>query len=124
MLAGHPCKITAVHKSKPGKHGHAKVVLVGTDVFTGKKHEDGGPAGHNMDVPVVTRRSYLVLNVQGDGYLSLWDHDAGAEKVDVKTPEGHLGQRIEEKFKGGKGDVRVVVLAAVDKEIVVDVTIN
>lgn len=40
-LGGHPCKIINIAKSRPGKHGHAKVVLTGIDIFTGKKHDDG-----------------------------------------------------------------------------------
>ena len=28
VIKGHPCKITAKHTSKPGKHGHAKVKYV------------------------------------------------------------------------------------------------
>lgn len=40
-IGGHPCKITNVVTSKPGKHGHVKMVLTGTDVFTGKQHEGG-----------------------------------------------------------------------------------
>lgn len=37
ILEGRPCKIINIARSKPGKHGHAKVVVTGLDIFTGGK---------------------------------------------------------------------------------------
>jgi len=68
--------------SKTGKHGHAKVHLVGIDIFTGKKLEDICPSTHNMLVPNVGRKEYTVISYD-DGYFTLMD-DAGETREDLK----------------------------------------
>ena len=88
VIKGRPCKIVDMSTSKTGKHGHAKVHLVATDIFTGRKYEDISPSTHNMDVPNVTRREYQLINID-DGYLNLMSND-GSSKDDVKVPEGEL----------------------------------
>lgn len=38
MLRGFPCTVIGYVTAKPGKHGSAKVAMIGVDIFTNKKH--------------------------------------------------------------------------------------
>merc|ERR1711890_205987 len=113
VIKGRPCKIIDMSTSKTGKHGHAKVHLVATDIFTGKKLEDLSPSTHNMDVPNVVRNEYTLMNID-DGFLNLLTADGG-EKNDVKVPEGELGDKIQSEFDDGK-DLLVTIISAMGEE--------
>ncbi|KAM6493411.1 Eukaryotic elongation factor 5A hypusine, DNA-binding OB fold domain containing protein [Amanita muscaria] len=99
--------------SKTGKHGHAKVHLIGIDIFTGKKLEDICPSTHNMDVPHVRRNEYQLVNIDDD-FLNLMAQD-GASKDDVRVPEGDIGKEIRAGFEEGK-DLLVTIVSAMGEE--------
>jgi len=92
LIKERPCKIVEMSTSKTGKHGHAKVNLVGIDIFTGKKYEDVCPSTHNMMVPNVSRQEYGLMDISDDGFVSLL-HDNGETRDDIKLPAGELGKR-------------------------------
>lgn len=116
VLKGFPCKIVDMSTSKTGKHGHAKVHLVGLDIFTGKKYEDICPSTHNMEVPVVKRFEYQLLDVTPDGYCSVL-LDNGDTREDLKVPEGELGDQLREAFENaGEKDIFVTVQTAMGTE--------
>ncbi|XP_035465652.1 eukaryotic translation initiation factor 5A-1 [Scophthalmus maximus] len=116
MLKGNPCKIVDMSTSKTGKHGHAKVHLVGIDIFTQKKYEDICPSTHNMDVPRVNRLEYQVIGLL-DGFLSLMNEN-GDTRDDLKVPDNELGKEIETKVEAGD-DILVTVLSCLEHEHVI-----
>lgn len=106
VIRGRPCKVADVSTSKTGKHGHAKCVFVGIDIFTGKKMEDLTPSSHNCDVPHVTRTDFTLLDVSDDGFVSLMT-DSGDTKDDLTLPKGtdeadKLAAQIKADFDAGK----------------------
>ncbi len=78
-------QVVETSTSKTGKHGHAKVSIVGLDIFTGKKHEDMCPSTHNMEQVVTKRQEYQLVDIKDDGFVELMD-DAGETRQDVKMP--------------------------------------
>lgn len=117
MIKQKPCKIVEMSTSKTGKHGHAKVHLVGIEIFTGKKYEDICPSTHNMNVPHVKRTDYQLVDISDDDFLSLME-DSGEMKDDVKIPENDTGKEIKTKFENGD-TFMVTILKACGDELAV-----
>lgn len=114
VIRGRPCKVVDVSTSKTGKHGHAKCVFVGVDIFTGKKMEELTPSSHNCDVPHVSRTDFTLLDISDDGFVSLMSEN-GDTKDDLTLPSGtddldKLAIQIKDDFDAGK-ELTVSVLA-------------
>jgi len=115
-LKGRPCKVVEMSTSKTGKHGHAKVHLVGIDIFTGKKYEDICPSTHNMEAPVVKRKDYQLMSINEDGFVSLLNLDNCEEKADLKIPEDDLGKQIRDAFEKDETGILCTVVTAMGEE--------
>jgi len=66
VIDDEPCRVVEVEKSKPGKHGSAKIRLVAIGFFTGSKRSYMGPSSSRIDVPEVEKRVGQVLSVSDD----------------------------------------------------------
>lgn len=117
ILNNRPCKIVEISTAKPGKHGHAKIRMVGLDLFTKRKYEGLSPSTHNVDVPNVSKRDFQVIDLS-DGELSLLD-DSGNLHRDIALPvDETLKLRIRDKF-ANEDDFLVTVLIAMGEGIVI-----
>jgi translation initiation factor 5A len=115
VIKGHPCKIVEMSTSKTGKHGHAKVSLVGIDIFDGKKYEDMSPSTHNMEVPNVKRIEYTLIDVTEEGYLSLMDENGDMRDDLHCNHDDELKAEIQKRFDAGD-EMLITVLAAMGRE--------
>jgi len=84
VIDGEPCRIVELEKSKPGKHGSAKVRLVAIGIFDGVKRTMVGPADTKVEVPIIEKRSGQVVSVTDT--VSLMDNET-LEIVEVAIPQ-------------------------------------
>merc|ERR1739838_128476 len=118
MLKGWPCKVTDYSTAKVGKHGSAKAKIIGADIFTNNKYEEICPTSHNVEIPVVSRKTYTLMAIT-EGFTSLLDDD-GTTRDDIAVPTGEIGKKIEEMLENGDCTISVVVMAAVGREQIVE----
>lgn len=62
VIDNEPCKVVEVEKSKPGKHGSAKVRLTGIAIFTGSKKTVIGTVDTHIEVPMIDKRAAQVIS--------------------------------------------------------------
>ena len=93
VIDGEPCRIVELEKSKPGKHGAAKVRLVAIGIFDGVKRTMVGPADSRVEVPIIEKRSGQVVSI-GD-MVSIMDNET-YEILEVPMPKDEkLVERLE-----------------------------
>lgn len=113
-----PCRVTKKDSAKPGKHGSAKVILEGVDIFTNMKHFTFGSSKGTFQKVVIMKTEYQLIDIEEDGFIQLLT-DNGT-KDDIKLPDNDLGKNIIEAFKKD-GSLIITILNAMNKEMVVEV---
>jgi len=66
LINGSPCVVKDTQTSRPGKHGHAKVRIKATDIFTGSTKEVVKPGHDSVEVPIILKKNGQVLSVSGN----------------------------------------------------------
>ncbi len=94
MIKDHPCKVMNFSTAKTGKHGSAKCMITGIDIFTSQKYECTYGSGDMVDAPIVNRIEYTLINIDDEGFCSLMT-EAGDIKEDLKLPtDDHLKEIV------------------------------
>jgi len=63
VLDGEPCRIVEVERSKPGKHGSAKVRIVAIGFFDNVKRSFVAPVSARVEVPIINKSTAQVISV-------------------------------------------------------------
>ena len=124
MIKDHPCKVMNFSTAKTGKHGSAKCMITGIDIFTSQKYECTYGSGDMVDAPIVNRIEYTLINIDDEGFCSLMT-EAGDIKEDLKLPtDDHLKeivQKIRDVFEAGNKECLVSAIASMGQEKIIDV---
>ncbi|MCS7117706.1 MAG: translation initiation factor IF-5A [Thaumarchaeota archaeon] len=93
VIDGEPCRVVEVERSKPGKHGSAKIRLVAIGIFDGVKRSVVGPSDQYIEVPIVEKRSGQVVSVAET--VTVMDNET-LEMVEVPLPKDEaLASRVQ-----------------------------
>lgn len=87
------CQVTDVSVSRPGKHGHAKVNLMGVGMIDGRKRNLVMPGHDNVEVPVIGKKNAQVLSVT-DKIANVMDSES-YETFDMPIPDEFKDQIVE-----------------------------
>jgi len=68
LIDGVICKVDTIAKSKPGKHGAAKVRLTATSVFGGAKMNLLKPSSEDVEIPILDKGNAQVIADLGNKY--------------------------------------------------------
>jgi translation initiation factor 5A len=90
LIEDFPCRISSIDKSKPGKHGSAKLRIVAVDIFTGQKKNLLTNTGADVEVPIIERKNAQVLSISGDS-AQIMDPQT-YETLDIAVPPELVGQ--------------------------------
>lgn len=124
MIKGHPCKVVSFSTAKTGKHGSAKAMISGIDIFTASKYECTFSTSDNVDAPICVRIEYNLINIDEDGYCSLMN-DNGDIKEDLTLPAEEwlkdVSDKIKQIFNDGSKECIVSVINAMNQEKIIAV---
>ena len=85
IIEEHPCRVVSFDKSKPGKHGAAKIRIDAVSLFDNGKRSLMQPSDGDVEVPIVERKRAQVVSVSGDS-AQLMDLES-YETFEVTVPE-------------------------------------
>jgi translation initiation factor 5A len=120
LIDGFPCRCVDRIWSKPGKHGSAKYTYVGLDIFTGQKHTHLISSHKNIEVPIVTKSEYQLVDIEeeeNNSYVSLMN-DSHEIRNDIKLPDNEIGDKMKESFNNGK-EISCTVLKSMNTEKII-----
>lgn len=83
-----PCRIVQIETSKSGKHGGAKMRIVGIGIFDEQKKTLLTPGDQDVEVPIIERKNIQIMSVNGK-VAQVMDAET-YEMYDLEIPDALL----------------------------------
>ena len=113
VLDGCPCKVNKAIKSKPGKHGHAKIGITGKDIYTGATKSICHASHIQVDLFTPQKTEYVLSYVNAEqGFIEVLDEKGKACAFDFDSKHALFAKMIqaEKEIASTTQDVLVTVL--------------
>ncbi len=95
IIDGEPCKVVEIEKSKTGKHGSAKVRIVGIGLFDSVKRTLVVPSDAQVEVPIVEKSVAQVISKTRDVVQLMDLRDYSTLEVPLSEVDEELRGKIE-----------------------------
>ena len=93
-----------------------KVNIVGKNIFDNTRLEMNVPSSSVVQVPVVTKKQYTLIDISEDGYVSMMDENSNVRE-DIKINDD-MFYKINEKMHDN--EILLTCMSAVGREEIID----
>jgi len=108
-MKGKTCKVLEISRSKTGKHGGAKLHLVGLDIFSHKKVEDIVSSTKTLDIPEVKKEDFPIVSIEAE-FLTVRLKDEST-RSDIEVTDVNDLKKITKHLHDGHSLVAVLTTA-------------
>ncbi len=108
LIDGFPCQVKSVEKSKPGKHGAAKVRVTAMGIFDNQKRNLLKPVDADIEVPIIEKRSGQVVAVMGDSIQVMNTEDYSTFNTQKPKEIQGLASGIEVEYHQFGDNIKIV----------------
>lgn len=112
IIENEPCRVVSMDKSKPGKHGAAKVRVEAIGLFDNVKRNLMKSSDGDVEIPIIIRKKAQIVSVSGAS-AQLMDLDS-FETFEVTVPEEMVSE-----VESGK---EIQYMETMDRRLLVRVT--
>ena len=101
------CKIDTIDKSKPGKHGAAKIRMTATGVFNNKKMNLLKPSNTSVETPIMDKGNAQLIADLGDKYQIMDKENYQTYEVE-KSDFNNLSTGTEIEYLKAGSQIKIV----------------